>query len=148
MGLLATLSSFIPNLSESTHPLNELLGNQPWKWTESCEKSFQELKKIVTTNTVLAHYDPQQPLELAVDASQYGLGAVIMHVTLEGKHQPIAFASRSLNKHERGYSQIDKEALAIMFGLKCFRMYLYGRHFTIWTDHKPLQTASKLPFHH
>ena len=98
LGLLTALSSFIPNLSELTHPLNELLGNQPWKWTESCEKSFQELKRIVTTNTVLAHYDPQQPLELAVDASQYGLGAVIMHVTPEGKRQPIAFASRSLNK--------------------------------------------------
>ena len=59
-----------------------------------------------------------------------------MHVTPEGKHRPIAFASRSLNKHEKCYSQIDKEALAIMFGLKRFRMYLYGRDFTIWTDHK------------
>ena len=49
------------------------------------------------------------------------------------------FASRSLNKHEKGYSQIDKEALAIMFGLKCFHMYLYGWHFTVWTNYKPLQ---------
>ena len=126
-------------LAELAHPLNELLGNKPWKWTESCEKSFQQLKKIVTTDTVLAHYNPQLQLELAVDASQYGLGAVILHVTPEEKHRPIAFASRSLNNHEKGYSQIDKEALAIMFGLKHFRMYLYGRHFTIWTDHKPLQ---------
>ena len=132
LGLLATLSSFIPNLSELAHPLNDLLGNKPWKWTGSCEKSFQQLKMAVTTETVLAHYDPQQKLELAVDASPYGLGAVIMHTTPEGKHRPIAFASRSLNKHE-------KEALAIMFGLKRFRMYLYGQHFTIWTDHKPLQ---------
>ena len=139
LGLLAALSSFIPNLSELAHPLNELLGNKPWEWTESCEKSFQQLKKIVTTDTVLAHYNPQLQLELAVDASQYGLGAVILHITPEGKHRPIAFASRSLNTHEKGYSQIHKEALAIMFGLKRFRMYLYGRHFTIWTDHKPLQ---------
>ena len=51
----------------------------------------------------------------------------------------IAFASRSLNKHEKGYSQIDKEALMIMFGLKCFRSYLYACHFTTWTNHKPLQ---------
>ena len=62
-----------------------------------------------------------------------------MHLFPEGKHRPIAFASRSLNKHEKGYSQINEEALAIMFGLKRFHMYLYGRHFTIWTDHKPLQ---------
>ena len=86
-----------------------------------------------------AVYNPQLQLELAVDASQYGLGAVILHVTPEGKHRPIAFASRSLNNHEKGYSKIDKEALAIMFGLKRFRMYLYGRHFTTWTDYKPLQ---------
>ena len=62
-----------------------------------------------------------------------------MHVTSEGKHRLIAFTSTSLNKHKKGYSQIDKEALAIMFGLKRFCMYLYGQHFTIWTDHKPLQ---------
>ena len=81
-----------------TPTLNELLGNKPWKWTESCEKSYHQLKQAVTTNTVLAHYDPRQKLELAVDASHYGLGAVIMHVTSEGKHRPIAFASRNLNK--------------------------------------------------
>ena len=131
LGLLAASSSFIPYLSELAHPLNELLGNKPWEWTKSCEKSFQQLKKIVTTDTVLAHYNPQLQLQLAVDASQYVLGAVILHVTPEGKHRPIAFASRSLNNHEKGYSQINKEALAIMFGLKHFRTYLYGRHFTI-----------------
>ena len=55
LGLLSTLSSFIPNLSELAHPLNELLCNKPWKWNESCEKSFQRLKVAVTTETVLAH---------------------------------------------------------------------------------------------
>ena len=77
-GLLAALSSFIPNLSKLAHSLNELLGNKPWEWTESCEKSFKQLKKIVTTDTVLAYYNPQLKLELAVDASQYGVGAVIL----------------------------------------------------------------------
>ena len=139
LGLVAALSSFIPNLSELTHPLNELLGNKPWKWSKACERSFFNLKEVVTSDTVLIHYDPAKKLDLAVDASQYGLGAVIMHTCPDGKRRPIAYASRSLNKHEKGYSQIDKEALAIMFGLKRFRSYLYGRHFTIWTDHKPLQ---------
>ena len=82
LGLLATLNGFIPNLSKLARPLNELLGNKPWKWNESCEKSFQQLKMAVTTEIVLAHYDPQQKLEMAVDASLYGLGAVIMHMLL------------------------------------------------------------------
>ena len=64
---------------------------------------------------------------------------VIMHSCPNGKCRPIPYASRSLNKHEKGYSQIDKEAIAIMFGLKCFQSYLYGQHFTIWTDHNLLQ---------
>ena len=106
MGLVAALSSFIPNLSELSHPLNE--------------SSSSKLKEVVTSETVLIHYYPAKKLDLAVDASQYGLGAVIMHTCPDGKRRPIAFASRSLNKHEKGYSQIDKEALAIMFGLKHF----------------------------
>ena len=93
----------------------------------------------MTSDTVLSHYDPTKKLDLAVDGSQYGLGTVIMHSCPNRKCQPIVYASQSLNKHEKGYSQIDKEALAIMFGLKRFRSYLYGLHFTIWTDHKPLQ---------
>ena len=104
LGLLAALSSFIPNLSVMTHPLNELIGDKPWEWSKECEASFKKLKEVVTANTVLDHYDPKQKLTLAVDASQYGLGAVIMHVTHQGDYRPIAFASRSLNKHEKCYS--------------------------------------------
>ena len=74
-------------------------------------------------------------MELSVDASPYGVGAVIMHVYLNGLRRPIAFASRTLKR----YGQIDKEALAIMSGLKRFHLYLYGRHFTILTDHMPLE---------
>ena len=65
---------------------------------------------------------------------------MIMHVYGDGSRRPIAYASSSNNnKHEKGYAQLDKEALAIMFGLNRFRMYLYGRHFTILTDNKPLE---------
>ena len=90
---------------------------------------------------MLTHYYPSFPVELAVDASPYGLGAVIMHELPNGDWRPIAYASRTLNEHEKRYGQIDKEALAIMFGLKRFHLYLYGRHFTIQTDHKPLERS-------
>ena len=77
---------------------------------------------------MLTHYNPSLPVELAVDASPYCLGAVIMHEFPNGERRPIAYASRTLNEH-----------LAIMFGLKWFHLHLYGRHFTIQTDHKPLE---------
>jgi len=74
-----------------------------------------------------------------MDSSPYGLGAVIMHVYPNGTHCAFAYASQTLNEHEKRYGQIYKEALAIMFGLKRFHLYLYGRHFTILTDYKPLE---------
>ena len=86
-----------------------------------------------TATDVLTHYDPKLPLRLAADASQYGLGAVISHVMPHGGEKPIAFASRSLSPSEKNYLQIDKEALALIFGVQKFHMYVYGRQFTLVT---------------
>ena len=126
LGMVNFQAQFLPNFSAMAHPLHELLGNRPFRWTAECDTAFQAVKKAVSADRLLAHYDPKLPLELATDASPYGVGAVIMHVYGDGSRRPIAYASSSLNKHEKGYAQLDKEALAIMFGLNRFRMYLYG----------------------
>ena len=81
------------------------------------------------------HYDSNSPLTLAADASAYEAGAVISH---DNSEKPIAFASCTLSESEKNYAQIEKEALSIVFGIKKFHQYLYGRKFNLTTDHKPL----------
>lgn len=109
-----------------------------YKWTSDCEKSFQAVKQAIMSDSTLAHFDPKLPLILATDASPCGLGAVISHRLPSGIERPISFASRSLTKSEERYSQIDKEATAIYWGLKKFYQYCYGRTFILQTDNKPL----------
>ena len=111
-----------------------------WKWTEDCAKAFQHIKDVLVSSTFVTHYNPSLPLRLVADASPYGLEAVISHVMEDRQEQPIAFASCTLFKSEQDYSQIEKEALALIFGVKKFHLYLCGRTFTLVTGHKPLTT--------
>ena len=141
LGLLNYYSCFISNLSTTLQPLNKLLckGNK-WTWSAKCEEVFEQGKQALVTSPALAHFDPTKPITLACDASPYGVGAVISHVETNGQERLVAFASRSLTKTERGYAQIEREALAIIFGVRKFHQYLYGRMFTLQTDQKPLMT--------
>ena len=115
-----------------------LESNVKFEWCDGCEKAFRDVKTCIVSDQVLTHYDPAMPPKLACDASAYGLGVVLSHVLPSGEKKPIAFASRSLSKVEKNYSRIDKETLSIVWGVQKFRNYVWGRHFTIVTDHQPL----------
>ena len=141
LGLLNYYRKFLPNLATIIQLLNDgdlLRKDQKWDWTKECSQTMDSAKQLLTTSNLLMHYDPSLPLKLAADASQYGLGAVISHILPNGEERPIAFTSRSLSPSEKNYSQIDKEALALIYGVRKFHNYLYGRKLTLVTDHKPL----------
>ncbi|XP_055931978.1 uncharacterized protein K02A2.6-like [Argiope bruennichi] len=139
LGLVNYYGKFIPNLSTRVAPFNNLLQKgTKFLWTAECEKAFKALKQEIASDRILCHYDPKLPLVLQTDASPVGIGAVLSHIMPDGSEKPAMFASRSLTKTERNYSQIDKEALSIVWGVKRFYQYLFGRHFDLVTDHKPL----------
>ena len=108
------------------------------EWNQECQQSFDQAKSTLVPSDVLVHYNPGLPIRIAGDASAYAWGAVLAHVLPNGSERPVAFASRTL---EKNYAQVEKEALSlIIFAVKRFHAYLYGRSFTIVTDHKPLTT--------
>ena len=109
-----------------------------WNWNQNCQQSFDQAKSTLVSSDVLIHYDPNLQIRIAGDASAYGVGAVIAHVLPDGSERPVAFAPRTLTSSERNYAQVEKEALSLIFAVKHFHAYLYGRSFTIITDHKPL----------
>jgi hypothetical protein len=139
LGLVNFYGKFIDNLASELHPLFQLLKQDtPWEWSKQCDEVFCKVKEVISSKQVLVHYDPQKELILSVDASPYGVGAVLSHRMGNGQELPIEYASRTLSPAESNYSQIEKEGLAIIFGIKKFHLFLYGRRFMLVTDHKPL----------
>nr|XP_055048287.1 uncharacterized protein K02A2.6-like [Misgurnus anguillicaudatus] len=147
LGLLNYYGRFIPNIATLLKPLHKLLCHENnWKWTSECQESFIKAKETLLGSNALTHFDPALPIQLACDASPYGVGAVLSHIMPNGQERPIAFASRSLSKAEANYAQIEREALSIVFGVRKFYQYIFGRKFTLLTDHRPL-TAIFGPHH-
>ena len=139
LGSIQFYSKFLPNLATVTDPLYRLTKkNVQWEWGAEQQAAFQSLKDLLCTDTVLAHFDPSLPVGISCDASECGLGAVLFHRYPDGSERPIGNVSKTLTDTQRRYSQIQKEALAIVFALKNFHQFLYGRNFILVTDHKPL----------
>lgn len=144
IGLINYYGRFIKNLSDLLRPLNNLLKkNVPFRWSKACESAFKKAKIEFESNKILVPFDPKLPLVLATDASPYGVGAVLSHTYPDGSERIIQCASNSLTETQKKYAQIDKEAYAIVFGIKKFHQFLFGNHFTLITDHKPLAQIFK-----
>lgn len=139
LGMVTYLTKFIKNLSALTAPLRELLKkDRIFQWDENSEKVFQEIKNIIVDDVCLKFFNVNEVTTLSVDSSKDGLGATLIQ---EGK--PCAYASKALTDTEKRYAQIEKELLAICFGVNKFHNYIYGKKFIIETDHKPLINIQK-----
>lgn len=140
LGSVQFYAKFLPpNFSSICEPLYRLTKKgTPWKWDTDEQGAFQTLRNLLASDSVLVHFDEKVPIGIACDASNVGIGAVLFHRFPDRSERPIANASKTLSESQRNYSQIQKEALAIIFGLKKFYQYLYGRRFVLVTDHKPL----------
>ena len=140
LGCVNYEAKFIQNLADITAPLRELLkDSNAWSWDEPQARAFEKLKKLLTEAPLLQYYDITKPVTLQCDSSKDGVGAVLKH------EKPIAYASKSLTESQKRYAQIEKELYAVVFGCEHFHQFVYGRHITIHTDHKPLVSIVKKP---
>ncbi|XP_037876915.1 uncharacterized protein K02A2.6-like [Bombyx mori] len=139
IGMVNFYSKFIQDLSAHLSPLYALLKKgKHWMWGNEQNAAFLNVKKFLCSTKALAHFDMSLESVLTVDASARGLGAVLAQRGPGCQERVVAYASRALTTHELHYSQIHKEALAIVFAVEKFHQYLYGRKFILRTDHKPL----------
>ncbi|XP_062540765.1 uncharacterized protein K02A2.6-like [Armigeres subalbatus] len=139
LGAINYYGKFVPNMRKLRYPLDNLLkAEAKFQWTAECQTAFEQFKRILSSDLLLTHYDPKREIIVSADASSVGLGATISHKFPDGTVKVVQHASRALTKAEQGYSQPDREGLAIVFAVTKFHKMLFGRHFRLQTDHQPL----------
>lgn len=138
VGMANYYSKFINDFAKIMSPLYNLLSKDvAFDWSDKCHKSFEDIKKSVTSDQILVHFNPDLPIILTTDASNNAVAGILSHRFSETT-KPIAFVSRALTKSEKNYSTLEKEALAIVFSVTKLRQYLLGNKLILRTDHRPL----------
>ena len=148
IGLTGYYRDFISNYAAKAEPLTDLTKKgQPNKvsWEQPQEKAFVTLKRELASEPILHLPDSAKPFVLRTDASDVGIGAVLMQ-DHDGKLFPVSYASKKLSTRECKYSTIERECLAIVWAIQKFRVYLYGREFVLQTDHQPLIYLNRAKF--
>ena len=134
-GMVNYLRRFSPVLTELSEPLRRL---QKWAWESEQQTAFEKIKTALTTLPVLTYFNKDKAHIIQTDASKTGLGAV-----LQQEGQPVVYASRALTDTERRYSNIERELLGVVFGLKRLHHYTFGKSFTVETDTSHSQVYGK-----
>eukprot|EP00253_Pinus_taeda_P006753 PITA_06753 len=141
MGLAGYYRRFVEGFSKVAFPITSLQKKgKTFHWTPNCQKSFEQLKQLLTTAPILRIADPDKDYVVCTDASKEGVGGVLMQ---EGK--VVTYESRKLKEHEQKYSAYDLELTAVIHALKMWRHYLVGRKFLLLTDHHSLTNYFSQP---
>ena len=138
LGLASFYRRLVPKFAETAKPLTKLTRKgQEFNWGPSQQEAFDELKTKFCTTPILAYPNFDLPFILTTDASKVAVAAILSQVQ-NGLERPVAYASRQLNKPEQAYSESEAELLALVRAAKHFRCYIYGKRFTVRTDHAAL----------
>ena len=147
LGMAGYFRQFIDGFAHITEPLTQLTKEKvPFKWTQQCQAAFDTLKVALTSAPCLRLPEWDRPFTLHVDWSKVAIGSYLSQIDEEGVEHPIAFASRLLTPTEQRYGSCEGECLALVWATHKFRYYLYGRHFTVYTDHKSLEWLQETRF--
>ncbi|CAB4005229.1 Retrovirus-related Pol poly from transposon, partial [Paramuricea clavata] len=147
LGMAGYYRKFCPNFSSITEPLTQLLRkDMKFVWTEQCQKAFEKLKAMLQNAPVLSAPDFNRPFKLAIDASDVAAGAVLLQEGQFGVDHPVCYFSRKFNKHQRNYSTIEKECLALVLALQHFEVYVSSTSvpLEVFSDHNPLMFLHKM----
>lgn len=140
LGAINFYGKFLQNLQSKLHSFHELLRKDtPFNWTGVHQNDFERIKLDILNSPLLVHFDPVKPLVMICDAGPYGVGEVL-NVVLNGEERPCHMASSSLSPAEKNYSQLHREALAIVFGVKKYHKFIFGRKVTVITDCRALES--------
>ncbi|CAM4589164.1 unnamed protein product [Lepidochelys olivacea] len=142
LGLAGYYRRFVPHYSQIAAPLTDLTKKkQPnaVQWTGKCQKAFNKLKATLMSDPVLRAPDFDKPFLVTTDASERGVGAVLMQKGPDQEFHPVVFLSKKLSERESNWSVTEKECYAIVYALEKLRPYVWGRRFHLQTDHAALK---------
>ncbi|XP_003743026.1 uncharacterized protein K02A2.6-like [Galendromus occidentalis] len=139
LGLVNYYGKFVKNLHRFKTPLEALLAKDArFEWGVQHDAALTGIKDMLCGPLLLSHYDPRQTLVVAADASQTGIGGVLLQRYADGNERAVFHMSKSLSKSQRNYSQVEKEAFALVTAVERFKKFVWGRRFILQTDHRPL----------
>ncbi|GKT21280.1 Chromo (CHRromatin Organization MOdifier) domain, partial [Aduncisulcus paluster] len=145
LGMLNFIREFIPDCSSLTEPLSRLTKKDiEFVWGDEQEATFKRIKRLLKESPTLSFPEEETKLSLFTDASDVGIGAVLVQGEDENR-SVVSFISKTLTSVQRRWSVTEKECWAIVFAITQFERFLKGRHFDLFTDHRSLTFVQRSP---
>jgi hypothetical protein len=147
LGMAGYYRKFCKNFSEITVPLTDLLHkNKKYIWSDVCQKSFDKVKAMLCSTPILMAPDFEKPFMLATDASDFGAGAILLQIGEDNIEHPVCYFSKKFNCHQKNYSTVEKETLALVLAIQHFEIYISSSSepVVVYTDHNPLVFLNKM----